>query len=129
MLTRIRNLNESLPELIVGIFIWGIVCQLVGVWFVQDKLGCSIGLWIGIVTAIGMAVHMAWSLNKALDFDEKSATNIMTKNNLLRYGAVLVVEGVVILTGVIHPLTTFLGIMGLKVAAYMTPITHKFFRR
>lgn len=129
MLARIRKLNEALPELIVGIIIWGIICQLGGVWFVQDKLGCSIGLWIGIITAIGMAIHMAWSLNTALDFDEKSATNIMTKNNLLRYGAVLVVEGVVILTGVINPLTAFLGIMGLKVAAYLTPITHKLFRR
>lgn len=129
MISKLKKINDALPELIVGILIWGVFCQLAGVWFVRDRLGCSIGLWIGVLTAVAMAIHMAWSLDIAVDFGEKDATAIMTKHNLIRYAIVLIVEGVIIATGFANPLTAFLGIMGLKVAAYMQPITHKIFRR
>ena len=129
MTERLRKLNEALPALLLGIFLWGLFCQLAGVWFVPDKLGCSIGLWLGVLTACLMAVHMAWSLNIAMDQGEKGAAVVMTKHNLIRYAVVVIVEGVIMVTGIANPLTSFLGIMGLKVAAYLQPITHKLFRR
>ena len=54
-----RRLNEALPELLLGIFIYGVIIQFAGVWFVEDKLRYSSGLWIGIVTAMCMAYHIA----------------------------------------------------------------------
>lgn len=129
MIEKIKKLNDALPGMLAGIAIWGALWQVAGVWFVKDKAGCSLGLWIGIITAAGMAVHMAWALNRAVEFSEKDASVVMTKYNLLRYGAVLIVEGILMMTEVANPLTAFLGIMGLKVAAYLQPITHKLFRR
>ena len=129
MTARLRKLNDALPALILGIFLWGVFWQLAGVWFVTDKLGCSIGLWIGVLIVVGMSIHMAWSLDIAVDCGEKGAASIMTKHNMIRYAVVVVVLGAVMVTGIANPLTAFLGIMGLKVAAYLQPFTHKLFRR
>ena len=46
-------MNDALPGLVLGIVIYGIVIELVGVWFVEDKLRYSTGLLIGIAVAVG----------------------------------------------------------------------------
>ena len=34
----LKRLNDALPELVLGIIVYGIVVELAGVWFVTDKL-------------------------------------------------------------------------------------------
>ena len=34
----LKRLNDALPELVLGIILYGIAVELVGVWFVTDKL-------------------------------------------------------------------------------------------
>ena len=46
----LKRLNDALPELVLGIILYGVVIELAGVWFVTDKLRYSTGLLIGIVT-------------------------------------------------------------------------------
>jgi len=128
MIKRLRTINKALPGLMAGIVFFGVLCQVLGVWFVEDKIGYSIGLWIGVITALFMGIHMAWSLNMAMDFGE-GATKLMMKHNLLRYGVVVIVMGVVVMTQIANPLMTFLGLMSLKVAAYLQPITDKIFNK
>lgn len=123
------EINNSLPDLFMGILIFGAIAELIPVWFVNDKAGYTIGLLIGIVTAIFVAWQMAWSLDKAFDYDEETATKRLQKNSALRYGVQLVVLGILMITGLGNPLSAFLGMWSLKVAAYAAPITHKLFRR
>lgn len=47
LVKRMRQINSSLPLLLLGIVIWGCLVQLVGIWFVEDKLRYSTGTWIG----------------------------------------------------------------------------------
>ena len=44
----LKRLNDALPELVLGIILYGIVVELAGVWFVTDKLRYTTGLVIGI---------------------------------------------------------------------------------
>ena len=125
----LNGLSDVLPDLLIGILLYGVVCEAVGLIFVKDRLFYSIGLLIGILCAMGMAVHMAWSLNMALDLGESGAVKKMQLHNLLRYGIVVVVIFALWLSGLGNPVVAFLGIMGLKVAAYLQPFTHKLFRR
>lgn len=125
----LNGLSDVLPDLLIGILLYGVVCEAVGLIFVKDRLFYSIGLLIGILCAMGMAVHMAWSLNRALDLGESGAVKKMQLHNLLRYGIVVVVIFALWLSGIGNPVVAFLGIMGLKVAAYLQPFTHKLFRR
>ena len=46
----LKRLNDALPELVLGLILYGVVIELAGVWFVTDKLRYSTGLLIGIVT-------------------------------------------------------------------------------
>lgn len=122
-----EKVNRTLFELGIGILIFGVVCQLL-VFFVKDKAGYSIGLWIGIVTAFFAAVHMWWSIDRGLDFGEKAAVSYLTKHNMIRYIVIIIVIVAVAVTKIGNPLSAFLGIMGLKAGAYLQPLTKKISR-
>lgn len=120
----ITRMNRTLFELETGICIFGLVCQIFVV-FAADKTWYSIGLWIGLLTAAFSAYHMWRSLNIGLDLGEKSAVGYLSRQNIIRY---VVIAAVLIGTAVTktgNPLTAFLGVMGLKAAAYMQPFTKK----
>ena len=69
MIKKISSINSALPGLLLGIVLFGAVSQLVGIFLVTEKANYSIGLWIGVLTAIFMALHMAFYLNSAVDRD------------------------------------------------------------
>ena len=119
------RIDRTLLELSIGCLFWGLVCQLTVVWFVSDKKDYSIGLWMGVLLAVAAGIHMWWSLNYALDFAQDTAVKIMTKHNILRYVFIVVAMGAIMISGFANPLSAFLGLMGLKVSAYIQPFTHK----
>ncbi len=127
MIKKIRQLNSALPGLFLGICVSGILFGLIFIWFVKEKWQFGLGLFLGVVMALLMAWHMAYTLDAAMNLGEEGAVKIMQKHYFLRYGAVVLLCGIVMVTGLANPLAVFLGIMTLKVAAYFEPFTHKFF--
>ena len=125
MKEKIADVNKTLLELLAGIFVYGIICQVVGFVLVEDRFSYSTGLWIGIITAIAAAIHIWKSLDRALDFDEGTAGKKMQAQSVIRYVIIVIIMGLTMINGVTNPLAAFLGIMGLKVAAYLQPFTHK----
>ena len=61
----LKRLNDALPGLILGILVYGVLVEVIGVWFVADKIRYTTGLAIGIALACGMAVNMAVVLQDA----------------------------------------------------------------
>lgn len=125
MREKIAGVNKTLLELIAGILIYGLLCQIIGLVFVEEKDAYSSGLWIGIVTAVAAALHMWHSLDVSLDYDESTAGRKMQMQSIIRYVVIVLVMGLTMINGFTNPLAAFLGIMGLKVAAYLQPFTHK----
>lgn len=119
--------NQTLAELIAGIIGFGILSQVIGAFFTEHQVIYAVSLWIGIIAAVGMALHMNYTIGKALDQAEKEAVKITRNGYLFRYGMVILLLGCVAASGVLNPLVTFLGIMGLKIGAYAQPLTHKIF--
>ncbi|MDE7029058.1 MAG: hypothetical protein K2P63_03665, partial [Lachnospiraceae bacterium] len=103
MKNKIKKINTALPGLLVGIVLSGIVCQAVIFFLVEDKAGCSVGLWTGVLTAIFMAFHMAVTLNSAVERDVKGAQAAATRQNIIRYLVVVIILGILMLTGVGNP--------------------------
>lgn len=122
MKTRLRKINTALPGLLLGIILFGIICQILVFFLVEDKANYSIGLWVGVLTAIFMAFHMAVTLNAAVERDVKGAQAAATRQNIIRYLVVVIILGVLMLTGIGNPLAAFAGVMGLKVSAYLQPL-------
>lgn len=124
-----KKINRTLEELLLGIVLWGVMWQAAGVWFVSDKAGCSLGLWLGILTAGICAAHMYRSLVLALDLSEKDAQKYMMSRSMMRYGLIILVLLALMITEAGNPLCCFLGVMGLKAAAYLQPLLHKALER
>lgn len=123
----LKRINPVLPELILELILYGLIIQITGVWFVEDKLRYSTGLWIGIIAAVLMAINMAVVILDTVEsMAEKQASRKSALFSAIRY--ILVVAAFAV-TGIFHLgnlITMFLGVMGLKVAAYLQPFTHKF---
>lgn len=117
--------NETLIEMCIGTLFFGMICQCTIVFFVKDKAGYSIGLWLGILMAIITTFHLSISLNKALDYDEGGAKRHMVIQNLVRYFVLILFLGLLMITDFANPLAAFLGLMGIKAGAYMHPLCHK----
>ena len=119
----LKRLNKVLPELILGILIYGILVQITGIWFVIDKLSYSIGLWIGVLLAVGMAIHMAVVIEDAVSIG--SSQGRLITMSLLRYLVVVIVFVVISYFHIGDPIAAFVGVIGLKIAAYAQPFLHK----
>ncbi len=129
LISWLRNLNTALPGLLSGIFLFGVFCELIGIFLVNDIKDYSIGLWIGVLTAVFMAFHMAFSLNSAVERDVKGAQAQATRQNIIRYLIVVIILGILMITEFGNPLAAFLGVMGLKVSAYLQPLFEKLFHK
>ncbi|MGN0376425.1 MAG: hypothetical protein ACI4ED_02200 [Suilimivivens sp.] len=120
----ILKMNRTLFELETGILIFGIICQLVILPF-EERADYSTGLWIGILTALFAAWHMWRGLDRGLDLGEKGAVSYLGRQNIIRYVLIVIILILTAVTGLGNPLTAFIGVMGLKVSAYMQPFTGK----
>ena len=121
----LKRLNDALPELVLGIILYGIAVELVGVW--TDKLRYTTALVIGIALAMGMAVNMAIVLRDAVEIygGEHAQAKIIAKS-ILRYVIVVIVFFVMMKFNLGNLFTAFIGVLGLKISAYLQPFTHKF---
>lgn len=123
------NRSDTLIELICGILVYGVIGQIVILFFLHDKIWLSIGWWIGVLCAVLSAYHMWWGLDRALDLGEKDAVKQITSYNMLRYAGIVIIMGVVMVTEIGNPLAAVFGVLGLKAGAYMQPLIHKMRRR
>lgn len=124
MREKITRINRTLFELETGILMFGFLCQLF-VFLTEDKAGYLSGLWLGVLIAMASAVHMWWSLDRALDLGEHQAVKAMSAYNILRYVFIVAAFVLITMSGWANPLAAFLGVMSLKASAYMHFITHR----
>lgn len=117
--------NSTLIELLMGILVVGVVCQLVCLLFFKQYVYNAVGLWTGVAVATGMAVHMQRSIEDGLDLMGDSGVKHMQKASATRMLVACAVMAVVMYYNWGNPLTLLLGVMALKLAAYMQPFMHR----
>ena len=113
--------KETFIGFLLGLLVYAFAIELVGVFFSGDIIPYTIGLLIGVVAAVLIFSHMAWTLNRAMDYPEDGATKYVRKQTFLR----LLVMVLVMLPGVlingINFITLVLGLFGLKIGALIAP--------
>lgn len=122
---RIFRENKTLREMLAGLVAAGVVVTVICLIFSKDILFNCIGLWIGIVGAAFMVIHMAYTIEDVVLLDEKSAVGYSRKMTFIRY---IVVCILVVLTGVTKigsPVMCVIGILLLKAGAYLQPLVHR----
>ena len=121
----LKRLNDSLPGLVAGIVIYGLIIQFTGVWFVEDKIRYSTGLWVGIAIAVGMAIHLAIVIYDSVTVDgTKGANRRIVMKSALRYIVVVILFFILGYFNLGNLITAFLGVMGLKISAYAQPLVN-----
>lgn len=122
----LRRINNALPGLVLGILVYGCVVELLGVWFVTDRLHYTTGLTIGIALACGMAINIAIVLEDSVQiYGESHAKAKIIAKSVLRYVVVAIVFFLMMKWNLGNLITAFIGVLGLKVSAYLQPFIHK----
>ena len=120
----LREKNKTLLEMNIGLLFWGLLCQVVGIFFTSDRLIYSFGIWFGIALGAVNVLHMYRTLDRGLDLGD-AATKVIFRGYMIRYVLLVVIFGIIMVTNVINPLVVFMAYMGVKVTALIQPITHK----
>lgn len=125
MIVTLWKENKTLRELVYGIIVFGLIIQVILAIFFPPVVFRAVGLWIGVLCGVGMAVHMAYCLETLVLLDEKGATAYAKKTSVIRYMVVCVILAATAISGIGDPISFVFGIIGLKAGAYMQPLTHK----
>lgn len=129
MAERLKKFDRAILELLTGILVFTVLCQLAGLLLPFDGRKYAFALWSGGLMACVLAVHMWKSLNKAFLCDEKTAVKIMSGGYLIRYFLTAAYLVFLFYTGAGYVLAGFLGVMSLKAGAYLQPPIHKYYNR
>lgn len=122
-----REAKKILREMIIGLFIWSLPVLVILALVAENKPAVICGVVIGTLAAAGIIFHMYRHLDIALDMDPESARKHTLKSAFQRtfiMAAVLMVS--MIEYRYVHPIGVVLGLMGVKITAYIQPYLHRF---
>lgn len=126
----IKKEHATVIEMIAGILGYEMLAQVILLFIGGNRGSNSIGLWIGGIIAIGMLLHMKRSIEDAIDMgDEEGATKYSRKMYAVRTIIVLLIVGALLMFHIGNIIATIIGIMGLKVSAYIQPYMHRVLSR
>lgn len=116
--------NETLFDLIFGCVAYSIVVEIFGLILAPEKLYFTAGLLFGTVVAIALSISMYNKLNNCLHLTPKQAERSMIFGTLLRAVVILLAVWIGLKVRFISFPGVVIGILGLKVAAYLHAYTN-----
>ena len=118
--------NKSMILEMLGIICgFGVLAEILVVILAHRVLYSLLGLFFGVVLACGMLLYMNHILLICEGLDGKTVEKCVIKHSIIRYISVVVLFGLICITGIADPITCFIGLLGLKAAAYLQPLIHK----
>ncbi len=128
MMNIMPNDKSMIKEMIAIIVGFCFVVAVVDVFFAKNPLYSLLGLTVGCVLSVYMLIYMNIVLFRCMDAsgsDQKAIEKYVIKHSIIRYMSIVVVFAVVCITNIVDPRTCFIGLLGLKAAAYLQPVLHK----
>lgn len=119
--------ENLLMELLTGIFVLGVLIQLICIMAFDNDFYNAVGLWAGIAVAMFMAIHMKRSIEDMLDLGEEVAEKYARSSYAKRTIIALVMIAIVVIFDLGNPIALVIGIFPLKLSAYLQPWIHKVF--
>lgn len=121
-----NRLDPTVRDLLTGALLYGIIVEIIGLIFVEERLRYSLGILVGYICVVGIICHMYWILEKALDMDPDSASKYSLRNSLLRYVCIFAVLVAAMLIPQVSLIAVVIMLLGIKISAYMQPIIYKY---
>lgn len=118
--------KEMTKDVVIVIVVFCILAAIVECIFVNDRIYSLLGLFVGCILAIYMFLYMNRILNRSIDFKEaKAVERYIVKHSIIRYMSVVLVFLILCATKIADPISCFVGLLGLKVSAYLQPVIGK----
>lgn len=114
-----------IKQMVAIIGIYGILAAVFVIIFANKVIYSLAGLLIGCIAAAYMLIYMNLVLNRCMGFEAKAVEKYVIKHSVIRYFTVVIIFGIVCITDIANPITCFVGLLGLKISAYLQPIAHK----
>lgn len=121
-----RQAKEVRKEMLLGLLVWFVAAGLVLAVIATNKPAALAGLFVGILGAVILILHMYHHLDIALDLDAKHAqshTQFAAFQRIFIMAAVLIAS--MLLSEYLHPVGAVVGLFGVKITALMNPVLHK----
>ena len=112
-------------ELIMGDIVFYMIGQILIVILAQRKLYVSIGFICGVLISVGMILHMAIAMEAAMSLKARGADKHIRKTTAFRMAGVFLLLVIIGYTDIGSIIAALVGVMALKVSAYLQPLTHK----
>lgn len=120
-----NQVKETMTGFYIGIGIYAVIIEVVGIFFSEDILSYTLGLLFGVIIAAFLFGHMAKTLDHALDLQENDASKYVRLRSFLRLFVMMAALAVGLMTEQLSFLTVLLGLLGLKIGALFTPFILK----
>lgn len=114
-------IKETLRNNILAVYmiLFSLIMEIVGILVVNDKKGFTMGILFGLIFSLLKLMLMKNSIKKSVTMPEGKAQKYANVQYMIRY----VLTGIVLLVAALEPtislLGVFLGLLSMKVAAYM----------
>lgn len=122
-----RRKNKAIwtvVDLWIGLSIYFLFFEIIGLIFVENRIPYTIGLLFGCITAAFLAWNMFVSIDQALDMSEQDAIKYTKRKSIVRALVMLVVAFVGMRVFWISFPGVIIGILGLKISAFLQPYTN-----
>lgn len=121
-----REEKETLWDLYVGIIGLSVIIAVIGIFILDSKLQFVFGVVYGAVVAVVLVTHMFRGLERTLCYNEEGAKKHAQKMAGIRMWIMLAaVVLAMYFSEYFHLAGVFLGILTLKVSAYIQPVVHR----
>ena len=90
MRDKLRQLDETYLDLVIGILLCGVLSAILGMIITRGDLRYLIGAIVGTIFALVMITTMMVSIQKSVQMDTHQASRNMIKSALIRYVATVV---------------------------------------
>lgn len=135
-----RKTNPTMVELIIGIAFYGIIVGMIltglyisGVpiekFFHDGVVDIFIGYVVGILYSVGVTIYMARTLEDAIGMAAGNATKHVRIGYAKRVICLIAIYVFMLFTKFGSVIAMLIGLLSLKLSAYMQPITHKFLKK
>lgn len=115
-------------EVLINIITLGIIGQIVMFFIPYSLFSISIGWWIGIAGAVFMETHLYYTISDIVMMNEGDADMELRKGLFIRYGVIFVVMAALYLVKIINPVAYVFGVIMLKPAVYLQPLSEKIYK-
>ncbi len=114
--------KKTLKNLLLGIAAFGMIEECLLLFLCKNRLAVTLGLLLGVWTAMVNSVYIYRSLLRVLEMDEKNSVKAMRIPVMVRYCFMGIVITIALqYPQIFSPIGVILGLLSMKLSAYIQP--------